>query len=134
VSPKVEVCFLSSLFGALVGAAPGLILASSSGELLGLTFLGLGLIVAGLIAGASIGWRKSDWLNAGGVIGGLVGLVPGIVMLLFEPEVRIVLHDPLVDLRWNEIVTIVFAVGLPLGLFLGNRVARSANQMPKGGS
>lgn len=115
---------LNMLYGGLVGVAVGMVLVSLSGELLGLTLLGLVLMLFGLIIGAREGWRRPEWLNTGGVLGGLMGIVPGIVMLLVDGEARIVLNDPLVILRWNEVVTIVLAVGFPLGLFLGNRLWR----------
>ena len=116
--------FLNMLFGGLLGATPGLILVAVSGELIGLTLIGLLLILVGFIVGARIFWKKSDWLNAYGIFGGLIGLVPGIIMIQFDPDTRIVLNDPLVILRWNEVVTIALAVGFPLGVFIGNRIGR----------
>ena len=117
-----------AVYGGLLGAVPGLILVSVSGELLGLLVVGMVLIPSGLVVGSIAGWRESHRLNSWGMVGGLIGVVPGIIMMLFDPDIRIVLNDPLVILRWDEVVTLALVVGFPVGVFTGNRVGRSARR------
>jgi len=56
--PQCRKPFLEFTVGGLVGVAPGVIAVSMSGELLGLTFLGMALSFGGLTAGASLGWKS----------------------------------------------------------------------------
>ena len=106
------------LFGGLVGATPGLIIANLSGENLLVAFGGFLLIVVGFVVGAVRGWRRSGWLNRQGVIGAVLGLVPGVILWPLD-----LADGPIVgDLHYKGVVTFVLIGGFLAGLLIGNRL------------
>ena len=118
--------FLNMLFGGLVGAIPGVTIANLSGENLGLTLIGLLLMIVGFIYGLVKGWINSGWLNRQGVLGALIGLVPGVILWPLD------LRDGQIVgyLHYKEIVMLILIAGFLLGLFVGNRRGRRTSTSP----
>jgi len=113
--------FLSTLFGGLVGAVPGLIISDFTGENLLIGLLGLIVGVVGLIIGLVRGWQQPGWLSRQGVLGALIGVVPGLILWPLD-----LVDGPIVaGLHWKEIMLLVIVAGFLLGLFIGNRRGHS---------
>lgn len=119
--------YLGALFGGLVGAIPGLVVGNMSGENLGLALGSFLLIPAGFIIGAILGWKRSGWLKWQGVVGAVIGLVPGVIFWPLD------LRDgPIVaDLHWQGIGIFILIAGFLVGLFIGNRLgSHTSNTQP----
>lgn len=104
--------FLSTLFAALLGTVPGVLLmaigqiVTGGGEvMLTIGLGGVALTFIGFVVGAIIGWKRPGWLTGRGAIGAAVGMVPGLV--LWQMGARL------------ELVGLVIVLGLVVGCVIG---------------
>ena len=100
--------FLNMLFGGLVGAVPGLLIFNFTGENILVGLVGFVLVIVGFIVAAVVGWKRSGWLSGQGVLGAVIGLVPGVILWQTDLD--------------KVIVVLILIAGSLLGLFVGNQV------------